>query len=163
MEEKISGKPFDPVISDCSRILILGSFPSLESQRNGFYYGNTHNRFWRVLSRVYKDKLPETNPEKKDFIIAHGLALWDVIACCRIKGSADSSIKDAVPSDIQSLIKGKPVKKIILNGTKAYELFMKFNPELKDMAIRLPSTSPANAAYSEEKLFHIYSAALYDI
>lgn len=144
--------PFPPVYDRESRILILGSFPSVKSREEGFYYGNPRNRFWKLLEIIFSTKL-STIDEKKAFLLSRHIALWDCIASCRIHASSDSSITDAVPNDIASLVKRSMIEKIITNGNKAYEVYMKYiYPVVKTEAVRLPSTSPANAACSLEKL-----------
>lgn len=144
--------PIDPIFREDSRILILGSFPSLLSRQNQFYYGNPQNRFWKVLAAVLHCKLPQTNEEKRDLLLSNKVALWDVIASCRISGSADSSIADVVPNDFSKILSCAQIGKILLNGKTAERLFYKYNPNVKIPAVPLPSTSPANAAWTLERL-----------
>ena len=137
--------PFKPIINEESEILVLGSFPSVVSRSNNFYYGNKKNRFWRLLDLIYGTNLDLlSNMEKK---------IYDVVYSCSIVGSSDSSIEDVIYSDINSLIKNTKIKKIYCNGKTAYNLFITGNPNLKAMAVYLPSTSPANAAFSIDKLY----------
>lgn len=144
--------PFPPVYDRESRLLILGSFPSVKSREEGFYYGNPRNRFWKILEIIFNTEL-RTIEEKKAFLLSRHIALWDCIASCRIHASSDSSITDAIPNDIASLLKKSRIERIITNGNKAYEVYMKYiSPMVKTEAVRLPSTSPANAAWSLERL-----------
>ena len=144
---------FEPVFNDDSRILILGSFPSVKSRENNFYYGHPQNRFWKVLAQIFEKELPETIEEKKAFLLEHQIAVWDVIESCTIIGSSDSSIKDVVVNDFSRVLENSKVEKIFVNGGKAYELYRKYAEKETGMsAIKLPSTSPANAAWSLEKL-----------
>lgn len=144
---------FEPVFDKNSRILILGSFPSVKSRENNFYYGHPQNRFWRVLARVFKTEVPQTIDEKKAFLLGHNIAVWDVIESCTIIGSSDTSIKDVVVNDFSKVLENSAIKIIYVNGGKAYELYHKYAEEKTGMtAIKLPSTSPANAAWSLDKL-----------
>lgn len=145
--------PFEPVFDSNSRILILGTFPSVKSREHQFYYGHPQNRFWKVLAAVYKDAPPKTVPEKKAFLLKHCTALWDVISSCEITGSADASIKNAVPNDISKILGAAHISRIFCNGTKAFDLYNKYLlPKTEIQAEKLPSTSPANAAWTLEKL-----------
>jgi len=144
--------PFEPIFDSNSRILILGTFPSVKSREQNFYYGHPQNRFWKVLAAVFGDQVPETVQAKKEFLLRHNTALWDVIASCEITGSSDSSIKNAVPNDIAKILKTADIRQIFCNGSKAFDLYQKFLPELNVDAKKLPSTSPANAAWTLEKL-----------
>lgn len=152
-EREIIAHPIPPFIDGCPEILILGSFPSVLSRKEGFFYGNPRNRFWQVLSAVFECPAPVTIPQKKAFLAENGIALWDVIASCGIDGSSDSSISDARPNDIPRLIGSTGIKKIFLNGSTAKKYFDKFIA--KDIAVSaclLPSTSPANASFGLERL-----------
>lgn len=144
---------FQPVFDNRSKILILGSLPSVKSRENQFYYGHPQNRFWKLLARLYQSEIPETIEEKKAFLHKYHIALWDVIARCDIIGSSDSSIKNVVPNDMSVILDNAPIKRIYANGGKAYELYMKYcYSECKREIIKLPSTSPANAVFSMERL-----------
>ena len=139
-----------PVYNKNSQILILGSFPSVKSREGRFFYHHKQNRFWKVLSTIVNDVLPETIDEKKDFLLKNHIAVWDVIASCDIEGSSDSSIKNAVPKDI---LKAAPIRKIYTNGGTAYKLYHKYCEKVTGIkAMKLPSTSPANASYSLDRL-----------
>jgi len=144
---------FDPVFDKDSRILILGSFPSVKSRENNFYYGHPQNRFWKVLARIYEVEVPQTIEEKKAFLLEYNIAVWDVIESCTIIGSSDTSIKDVVANDFTKVLKNSAIETIYVNGGKAYELYHKYAEKKTEIkAIKLPSTSPANAAWSLDKL-----------
>lgn len=154
---------FPPFYSGSSKILILGSFPSVKSREQGFYYGHPQNRFWKTLASVYGENVPQDITEKKALLERHGIALYDVIYSCDIIGSSDSSIKNVVPADIESIISGSHIKKIILNGKTAEKYFRKYQSEqFWEMTSVMPSTSPANAAFSLEKLIRIWGDKLTD-
>ncbi|MBQ3182405.1 MAG: DNA-deoxyinosine glycosylase [Clostridia bacterium] len=149
--------PIPPVYDDNSRILILGSFPSVASREAEFFYGHKQNRFWRVLAAVFDTDLPETTEEKKIFLIKHGIALWDVIGSCDITGSSDSSIKNAVPNDVSMILDNADIKNIYVNGKTALNYYNKYiRDKVNRDAVYLPSTSPANAAWSYEKLINAW-------
>ena len=144
---------FEPIYNKDSRILILGSFPSVKSRENNFYYGHPQNRFWKVIAGVTGKAVPLTIEEKKELLLGNHIAIWDVIASCSIQGSSDSSIKDVVVNDFSKILAESKIKVIYVNGNKAYELYHKHaEPVTGIAAIKLPSTSPANAAWSVEKL-----------
>lgn len=151
--EKQCKHTFEPIYDNQSRILILGSFPSVKSREGGFYYHHPRNRFWEVISNVYGEELPLTVDEKRELLLRNHIALWDVINRCDVEGSSDTSIKNVIPADIDSLLKKTNIKKIYANGNKEYELYQKycFMATNKDI-IKLPSTSPANAVWSIERL-----------
>ena len=142
-----------PVYNKNSQILILGSFPSVKSREGRFFYHHKQNRFWKVLSTIVNDVLPETIDEKKDFLLKNHIAVWDVIASCDIEGSSDSSIKNAVPNDFSDILKAAPIRKIYTNGGTAYKLYHKYCEKVTGIkAMKLPSTSPANATNSLDRL-----------
>ena len=144
---------FEPVYNQDSKILILGTFPSVKSRENQFYYGHPQNRFWKVLSALFEESALCTNEEKKAFLLEHKIAIWDVIASCDITGSSDSSIKNVVPTDLSVILNKARIEKIYANGATAAKLFHKYQePIVKREIITLPSTSPANAAFSLERL-----------
>lgn len=140
----------DAVYDNNSKILILGSFPSVKSREAGFFYGHPQNRFWRVVSAVMGEECPDTINEKEAMLLRNKIAVWDVIKSCDIQGSADSSIKNVTPNDISEILAKSQINKIFTNGGTAYTLFKKYNKDLD--AYKLPSTSPANAAFSVERL-----------
>lgn len=142
-----------PIYDKNSKILILGSFPSVKSRENNFFYAHPQNRFWRVLAEIFYEDVPESIEEKKEFLLRNHIALWDVIHSCMIEGSSDSSIKEVVPNDLTVILKQADIRQIYCNGTTSYRLFCKYcEPVLGKKAVKLPSTSPANAAYRLEKL-----------
>lgn len=152
---------FEPVFNESSQILILGTFPSVKSRETRFFYGHPRNRFWAVLAALTDRELPETIEEKKKLLLENRIAIWDVIASCEIKGSSDSSIRKAVPTDLEQILKKAPVQAIFANGSKAYELYMKYSYKKTGREIiKLPSTSPANAAFSLERLISEWGNAL---
>ncbi len=144
---------FEPVFDGDSRLLILGSLPSVKSREQGFYYGHPRNRFWKVIAALTGDPLPETIGEKKQILLKNGIAVWDVIAECDIIGSSDVSIKNAVPADIMRLLNACDIAAIYANGSAAARLYQKHMLPLTGREIvTLPSTSPANAAWSLGRL-----------
>ncbi|MEE0756437.1 DNA-deoxyinosine glycosylase [Allofournierella sp.] len=152
---------FEPVFGPASRALILGSWPSPESWRQGFYYGHPRNRFWPLLARLCGVPAPATVEEKRALILQNGLVLWDVLERCTVTGAQDASIKDPVPVDLAALLEKAPVEAVFCNGATAFRLYEKLlRPACGIAAVRLPSTSPANAAFGMEKLAAAWGAAL---
>ncbi len=183
MEPVHAGHGFGPLIAEDASILILGSFPSIKSRQAAFFYGHPQNRFWKIIAAFCDRDLearllagenipsPETIEEKKRLILTHRLALYDTIESCTVTGSSDSSIKDVEPADIVGILKRTPIQKILCNGTLSYTLFQKYETrKIQDFAERtgtpvpevrkLPSTSPANAAWSLPKLYGVWKDAL---
>ena len=151
--EKTLFHTIEPVYDKNSTVLILGSFPSVKSREQCFFYGHKQNRFWRVTAAVFGEDTPETVADKKAFLLRNHIALWDVIKQCEITGSSDSSIKNAVPNDINRILKAAKIKAVFTNGKTADKYFKKYiEPALNIKAICLPSTSPANAAYDVKRL-----------
>lgn len=145
--------PIAPVFDKDSKVLILGSFPSVRSREEGFFYGHPQNRFWKVTSQIFGEELPVTIDEKKAFLIRNHIALWDVIGSCEIDGSSDSSIRDVTVNDLSVILGTADIRAIFLNGKKAEQYYLKYLfPVLKRDAVCLPSTSPANAAWNLDKL-----------
>ncbi len=145
--------PFPPLFDENSRTLILGSFPSVKSREAMFFYGHPQNRFWKVLSELFGEKLPESISEKRELVLRNNLALWDSIKSCTITGSSDSSVKNVVPNDITGIISNSKIGRIFCNGALSYKMYTKYIlPVTGIEAVKLPSTSPANAAYSLERL-----------
>lgn len=152
---------FEPIYNKNSKILILGSFPSVKSRENNFYYGHPQNRFWKVISRIIAEKEPTTIEEKKKLLLDNHIAIWDVIASCSIQGSSDSSIKDVVVNDFTDILQNSSIHTIYVNGNKAYELYHKYAEEQTGIkAVKLPSTSPANAAWSVDRLCEVWKQIL---
>lgn len=152
MQESVQ-HPFPPLYDSRSEILILGSFPSVKSREQRFFYGHPQNRFWRVTSAVFGCEVPQTIEEKRAFLLEHHVALWDVIASCEITGSSDSSIRNVQPNDLTPILAAADIRQIYVNGDTAAKYYDKYQkPVLLREAVRLPSTSPANAAWSLARL-----------
>ena len=155
---------FEPVYDKDSEILILGTLPSVKSRENNFYYGHKQNRFWKVLATLLKEPLPDTIEEKKAMLLAHRIALWDVIQSCDIKGSSDSSIKNVQPTDIGMILEKTNMTQIYANGNKAGQLYKRYQFPITGIeATVLPSTSPANAAWSLARLCEAWKTILHDL
>ena len=153
--------PIEPLYDENSEILILGSFPSVKSRETGFFYGHAQNRFWRVMARICSSETPVGIEDKKRLLLENKIALWDVIHSCEIIGSSDSSIKNVVPNDLSVILNTANIKRIFVNGKKAESLYKKYiEKETGIKAVALPSTSPANASWSEERLYEEWSARL---
>ena len=153
--------PFAPVFDEHSTILILGSFPSVRSRAEGFYYGHPQNRFWRVLAAVYGEDAPASTDEKKCLLLRHGLALWDAAAQCDIDGSRDSSIRFAVPTDLSIILSRASIRRVLCNGQTAAALYRRLQqPRTGLPPIVLPSTSPLNAAWTFERLTEAWKEQL---
>ncbi len=157
--DKFDKHPFDAFYSLESEILILGSFPSPKSREEGFYYGNKKNRFWEILAAIYNEKVPDNIEEKQALLTKHNIALFDAIESLRIKGASDASIIDAKPSDLSTLLASSRIRLICCNGKTAYRYFMK-GDHYGVPFLCLPSSSPANASFSLEKLTEIWRKAL---
>ena len=149
---------FAPVYGKGCRVLILGSFPSVRSRAVGFYYGHPQNRFWPLMARLLGAPVPQTIPEKKALLLAHGLALWDTIESCTITGASDASIRDVVPTDIAALARGTGIRRVLCNGATACRLYQTYSAVPDLPAVKLPSTSPANAAWSIDHLAEAWGA-----
>lgn len=160
LEYQTVRQPFLPVYDKNSKILILGSFPSVKSREMGFYYGHSRNRFWKVLAEILEWKVPETIDSKKEMLLANQIAVYDVIECCQIVGSSDSSIKDVVPADLGPIVEASRIKAVFTNGKTAAKLYKKYQAgRLGLPMVELPSTSPANAAYSLDRLVEIWKVS----
>lgn len=145
--------PIPPLYNENSRILILGSFPSVKSREAAFFYGHPQNRYWAVVAKILGVRKPETVEEKRELMLKNGIAMWDVIASCEIKGSSDSSIENVTANDLSVILDNSKVEKIFVNGKTAEKYYNKYTyPKTQIKAICLPSTSPANAAWSIDRL-----------
>lgn len=152
---------FEPVFDLNSKILIIGSFPSVKSRQNGFYYGHPNNRFWKTLCAIFYCELPQTTLQKKIMLMNNNIALWDAIKSCEITGSSDSSIKNIVPNDLNIILSQCEISNIYANGNTAGKLYNKHIKPLTNRDIKiLPSTSPANAMYSLERLIECWKCIL---
>lgn len=150
-----------PLYDSHSRVLLLGSIPSPKSREAGFYYAHPQNRFWRVLAAVLGEEVPQTIEAKRAMCLKHHVALWDTIARCDIAGASDTSIRNAVPNDIGKLVRESEITRIFATGGKSAELYRKLiEPQLHIPITQLPSTSPANAAWSLERLIEAYRVIL---
>ena len=152
---------FEPVWNKDSRVLVLGTFPSVKSRQQKFYYGHPQNRFWKMLAAVYAEDAPESITEKTSLLLRHHLALWDVIANCEIDGSADASVREAVPVDIVRITDRAHITRVLCNGKLAGTLYARhLQPIMGIPALVLPSTSPANAVWTLPKLTDAWRKAL---
>ena len=149
--------PFEPIYDENSRILILGSFPSVRSRSDGFYYGHPQNRFWKLMAELYKIEVLRTTEEKKRFLLENGIALWDVIGSCEIENSSDSSIRNAVPNPLERIFEKANIISVYTNGKTADKLYRQY---YQTKSVCLPSTSPANAAWTFEKLMGAWEKIL---
>lgn len=145
---------FEPVYDKNSKILVLGSFPSVVSRSEGFYYGNKRNRFWSVLREYFKSNFADDIQSKKNFLIAEKIALWDVVSTCEINGSLDSDIKNPTPSDLGLIFQKAEIKAVLCNGKKSFDLYRK-NFDFKVVSYCLPSTSPANVLFDKSEWFKV--------
>lgn len=161
MEKTVLTHPFPPVYDERSRILILGSFPSVKSREQAFFYGHPQNRFWPVLAAVLGEGMPGSVPEKTQLLIRRRVALWDVARRCAISGSADASIGDVTANDLSPILRKADIRAIFCNGGTAYTYYEKLcRVPLGRGAVRLPSTSPANARWTFAKLVEAWGAAI---
>ena len=161
MEYKHVVHGFEPVFNSRSKVLILGSLPSVKSREQQFYYGHPQNRFWKVIAAITNAPVPETVEQKKDLLLSNGIAVWDVIAECDIAGSSDSSIRNVVPADITGLLENSTIAKIFTNGGTASRIYRKYQLPLTGIEpVQLPSTSPANAAWSLDRLISAWSLVI---
>ncbi len=159
--KKMIHHPFPPLYDENSKVLILGSFPSVKSREQLFFYGHPQNRFWKVISAITGKNEPVTIEEKKSLLLSSGIALWDVIASCEIAGSSDSSIKNVAANDLYEILQNADIKKIFVNGKTAEKYYNKYiRDKIGREAVCLPSTSPANAAWSVEKLIEAWTQIL---
>lgn len=147
----------DPVYYEDSRILVLGSFPSIKSREAKFFYGHPQNRYWKMMAAIYGEDPLTGIEEKKAFLKAHGIAMWDSIHSCTITGSSDSSIRDVVPNDFRDILETADIQQIFCNGTASWKVYTRYvYPETKREAVKMPSTSPANAAWTLDRLIEAW-------
>ena len=152
---------FGPFFDSKSRVLILGTIPSPKSREQAFYYGHPRNRFWTVLATVLGEDVPENIEERKSMLTKHKIALWDVLESCEIKGAEDASIRNPKANNMNYILQNSDIRAIFTTGNKATNLYNKLcRPECNIEAIGLPSTSPANCAYSVDSLIEAYSVIL---
>lgn len=153
--------PLEPCFTKESKILILGSFPSVKTREYGFFYGHPQNRFWRVMEILFNEELSNDIDERKDFLSRQKIALYDSIYQCDIIGSSDASIKNAQPSDLKEIIRGADIKEVFLNGSTSYKYYKKYHEkDLGHEGVKLPSTSPANARYRLDDLVNEWRVIL---
>ncbi|WP_258106631.1 DNA-deoxyinosine glycosylase [Christensenella minuta] len=153
--------PLMPVWNEASKILILGTFPSVKSRETAFYYGNPRNRFWEVLAALLREPCPQEVSQKKKFLLKHGIAVFDVLKSCEIKGSSDASIRKPEPNDFSEIFRAAKIRAVFTNGKKAYEYYTRYClADTGRESVCLPSTSPANAAVSLEKLIAAWTVVL---
>ena len=153
--------PIPPFYDETSRILVLGSFPSVKSRESGFFYGHPQNRFWKLLAQMFDEPVPKTVPEKADMLQRHHIAAWDSIHSCDIEGSSDSSITNVVPNDFTEIFAAADIRAVFTNGRKSHEIYTKYClPQTGRPAVCLPSTSPANAAWTMDKLLKAWKVIL---
>ena len=150
MDQKNRKQGFAPVFDMDSRILILGSFPSVKSREIDFYYGHKQNRFWKMLCGYFGEEIPPTVDGKKEFLKRRNIALWDMVISCEIEGSADATVKNAVTADLNEILRHAPIERILLNGTLSYQLFINGYANLTIPYEKMPSTSPANPRYAQD-------------
>ena len=156
--------PFGPLFDANSRVLILGSFPSVKSREQQFFYGHPQNRFWKVLAALFNREVPATIGQKKELILGNRLALWDSVASCVITGSSDASIREVQANDLSVILDHCPIRRIFCNGKTSWTMYEKWiRPTAGREAVCLPSTSPANAQWSLNRLIEAWSVSLDDI
>ena len=153
MTERFHG--FEPVYDNDSKLLILGSFPSVKSRKIDFYYGNKQNRFWKTVCSFFGEDIPESVEGKKEFLLRRNIALWDIVTECEIEGSKDSTIKNFKIAELEKVLQNSEISFIILNGNTAFEIFLKNYGNLNIGYEKLPSTSPANPTFKSEEWFNV--------
>ena len=162
MERQYIVHPIPPTFDADSEILILGSFPSARSREMGFYYGHPRNRFWTVMAALYGEDVPVGVDARRSFLLRNRVAAWDVIGSCTIAGSSDSSIRDVTANDLRPILSGSRVQRIFVNGKTAAKMYRRYaQPVIGIDAVCLPSTSPANASYSLERLISEWKAIIF--
>ncbi|WP_044916074.1 DNA-deoxyinosine glycosylase [Oribacterium sp. FC2011] len=155
--------PIPPLYDENSKVLILGSFPSVKSREAQFFYGHPQNRFWKVMAAVFHERVPDTVSEKRDFLLRNHVALWDVIHSCEIVGSSDSSIKNVMPNDLSIILDAAHIERVFVNGKTAEKYYKKYiEKTLGIKAFCLPSTSPANASWSIDRLINAWKVTKWE-
>ena len=149
---------FSPIYNETSKVLILGSFPSVKSREISFYYGNKQNRFWNMLCGYFDHAIPQDNAKKQTFLLKNGIALWDIVAACEIEGSADSNIKNVEIADLTKIFQTANIQLILLNGTLAFQLFETRYKGIDIQYDKMPSTSPANPRYDQQSWWSALNA-----
>lgn len=150
----------EPIYNESSKVLILGSLPSVKSREVGFYYAHPQNRFWRILESLFGVSLPDVDTKRK-FLLSHGIALWDMVASCEISGSSDASIKNIEVNDLTELLQNSQIEFVFCTGRKASDLYQKYmKPKTNIDAFLLPSPSAANAKCSLSSLVSSYQVIL---
>lgn len=161
MERTSHIHPFAPVWTPDSTVLILGTFPSVRSRKEGFYYMHPQNRFWKVMARLYQEEPGLSIHEKTDFLHRHGIALWDSIQSCTVCGSSDASLRDVIPNDLTALLRQTKIRRVFCNGTGSYRVYTRYQqPATLIPSVLLPSTSAANASRSLDSLCEAWRAVL---
>ena len=161
MEKATQLHNIPPLYDKSSRVLILGSFPSVKSREAAFFYAHPQNRFWPTLAAVLDEATPKTVEDKRSLVLRHGIALWDTIGSCEIAGSSDASITNVVPNDLRVILKMADIQAIFCNGGTSYASYNKYCRAMTGReAAKLPSTSPANARWTQDKLLHAWREAL---
>lgn len=156
-ESDVIHHPIPPTFDEHSRVLVLGSFPSVKSREAQYFYGHPQNRFWKVMAAVFSEKFPRTMEERKKLLLRNRVAVWDVIASCSVRGSLDTSIQNVTPNDLHLILGSSLITAIFTNGKKADELYKAFQREKTGISsVCLPSTSPANASWSLERLIEAW-------
>lgn len=153
---------FDPFYNPDSNVLVLGSFPSVKSREQAFYYGHPQNRFWKLMAKIFNEETPITLDSKREFLTKNKIAVWDVIESCEIEGSSDSSIKNETPCNLPLIMDSCDIKRILLNGGLAFKLYEKYWSDRDWNYFKLPSTSPANAAWNLDRLYEAWSVHFKD-
>lgn len=153
--------PLKPLYDKNSKILILGSFPSIKTRESGFFYGHKQNRFWKVLSEIFKKEIDEDISKRRKFLLDNKIAVWDSIYKCDIIGSSDSSIKEVVPTNLSEIFEKSDINKVFCNGNTSYKYYEMYQEkQFGYKAFKMPSTSPANAMYSLDKLVESWKIIL---
>lgn len=156
--------PLEPLYRKDSKILVLGSFPSVKTREYGFFYGHPNNRFWPIMEALFQEDLGREIGERKDFLLRHQIAVYDSIYQCDIVGSSDASIKNVVPSNLSVIFEEATIQAVYCNGGTSYKYYQKYHAEKSAIkGTKLPSTSPANARYRLDDLIEEWKVILADL